>query len=100
MPYGILAAYHFFPVVKEEYSVVGAALQVRGVKAGPCSTRRLFPMLVHALERSESLAMAMESRGFENGSPRAVAFWVELRPVDFLFLFGLNGALLAGLILL
>ena len=98
--YGILAAYHFFPVVKEEYAVVGAALQVRGVKAGLCSTRRLFPMLVHALERSESLAMAMESRGFESGSPRAVAFRVELRPVDFLFLFGLNGALLAGLILL
>lgn len=98
--YGILAAYHFFPVVKEEYAVVGAALQVRGIKAGLCSTRRLFPMLVHALERSESLAMAMESRGFESGSPRAVAFRVELRPVDFLFLFGLNGALLAGLILL
>ncbi len=96
--YGILAAYHFFPVVRDEYAIVGAALQVRGVKAGPFSTKRLFPMLVHALERSESLAMAMESRGFESGIPRAVAFRVPLRAVDFLFLFGLNGALVAGLI--
>lgn len=98
--YGILAAYHFFPVVQSEYSTVGAALKVRGVKAGPFSTRRLFPMLVHALERSESLAMAMESRGFEEGHPRAVAFRVPLRVRDFVFLFALNGAILAGLILL
>ena len=98
--YGILAAYHFFPVVREEYRIVGAALRVRGVKAGPFSTRRLFPMLAHALERSESLAMAMESRGFESRQPRAVAFRVPLRAVDFLFLIGLNGALAAGLFFL
>lgn len=98
--YGILAAYHFFPVVREEYKVVGTALQVRGVKAGPFSTKRLFPMLAHALERSESLAMAMESRGFESEQPRAVAFRVPLRPVDVVFLIGLNGALAVGLFLL
>jgi len=98
--YGILAAYHFFPVVKEEYGIVGAALKVRGVKAGPLSTKRLFPMLVQAMERSESLAMAMESRGFQENVPRAVAFRVRLRWVDFLFLFGLNGLIIAGLRLL
>ncbi|MDO4494125.1 MAG: energy-coupling factor transporter transmembrane component T [Clostridia bacterium] len=98
--YGILAAYHFFPVVQSEYGTVGAALKVRGVKAGPFSTKRLFPMLVHALERSENLAMAMESRGFEAGKPRACAFRVPLRARDFVFLFGLNGAVLAGLFLL
>lgn len=96
--YGILAAYHFFPVVREEYDIVQAALQVRGVKVGPFSTKRLFPMLVHALERSEALAMAMESRGFEGGEPRAVAFRVPFRAVDVLFLLGLNGALLMGLL--
>ena len=31
--YGVLAAYHFFPVVTEEFTVVGAALKVRGVRA-------------------------------------------------------------------
>ena len=98
--YGILAAYHFFPIVREEYRTVGASLQVRGVKAGPFSPKRLFPMLAHALERSESLAMAMESRGFENKKPRAVAFRVELKGIDFVFLIGLNAALAAGLIFL
>ena len=98
--YGILAAYHFFPIVREEYRTVGASLQVRGIKAGPFSPKRLFPMLAHALERSESLAMAMESRGFENKKPRAVAFRVELKGIDFVFLIGLNAALAAGLIFL
>lgn len=98
--YGILAAYHFFPVVQSEYGTVGAALKMRGVKAGPFSTKRLFPMLVHALERSESLAMAMESRGFDETHPRAVAFKIPLRARDFVFLFAVNGAVIAGLLLL
>ena len=98
--YGILAAYHFFPVVRSEYATVGAALKVRGIHAGPFSTRRIFPMLVHALERSESLAMAMESRGFEDGVPRGVAFRIPLHLRDFLFLFGVNGLILAGFFLL
>ena len=95
--YGILAAYHFFPVVRSEYATVGAALKVRGIHAGPFSTKRIFPMLVHALERSESLAMAMESRGFEDGVPRAVAFQIPLHGWDFAFLIGVNGLILAGM---
>lgn len=98
--YGILGAYHFFPVVKEEYGIVGAALKVRGVKAGPISTKRLFPMLVQAMERSESLAMAMESRGFQDDAPRATAFRVNVHAADYLFLFGLNGLIILGLIFL
>jgi len=98
--YGILAAYHFFPVVRSEFTTVGAALRLRGIKTSPFSPRRLFPMLVHALERSESLAMAMESRGFESGQPRAVAFRVPLRWYDFFFLFGFNAAIALGLIFL
>ena len=98
--YVILAAYHFFPVVREEYGIVGAALKARGVKAGPLSTKRLFPMLVQAMERSESLAMAMESRGFHNDVRRAVAFRTRVRPVDFVFLLGLNGLIIAGLLFL
>lgn len=98
--YGILAAYHFFPVVREEYGIVGAALKARGVKAGPVSTKRLFPMLVQAMERSESLAMAMESRGFQDNASRAAAFQTRVRPADFCFLFGLNGLIIAGLLFL
>jgi len=98
--YGILAAYHFFPVVREEYDIVGAALQVRGVKTGPVSTKRLFPMLVQAMERSESLAMAMESRGFQDEAPRAQAFQVGVCCKDYLFLIGLNGLIILGLLFL
>jgi energy-coupling factor transport system permease protein len=98
--YGILAAYHFFPVVQEEYGIVGAALSVRGVKAGPLSTKRLFPMLVQAMERSESLAMAMESRGFQDDVPRAIAFRTKVTLADWIFGIGLNGGILMGLLFL
>lgn len=98
--YGILAAYHFFPVVREEYFIVGAALKVRGIRTGPVSPRRLFPMLVQAMERSESLAMAMESRGFEEHAPRSVAFPMRTSPADLGFLAGLNGAIILGLVYL
>lgn len=98
--YGILAAYHFFPVVRSEYHIVATALQVRGIKAGPLSSKRMFPMLVHALERSESLAMAMESRGFDNSQPRGIAFRVPVRWQDWVFLLAVPGAIAAGLLLL
>ena len=98
--YGILAAYHFFPVVREEYATVGSALRVRGIRVNPFSPKRMFPMLVHALERSESLAMAMESRGFQDGRPRSVAFRVPFGAVDIVFLIAVPAAILAGLWLL
>ena len=94
----LFRSYHFFPVVREEYDIVGAALQVRGVKTGPVSTKRLFPMLVQAMERSESLAMAMESRGFQDEAPRAQAFQVGVCWKDYLFLIGLNGLIVLGLL--
>ena len=97
--YGVLAAYHFFPVVREEFGVVGAALKVRGVKASPFSTKRLLPMMAHALERSESLAMAMESRGFEGPAPRRTAFRVPVRARDVAFLVGVPALVIAGLVL-
>ena len=97
--YGILAAYHFFPTVRDEYAQVGAALKVRGVHVGALSSRRVVPMLAHALERSESLAMAMESRGFEDGVPRRCAFRVPLRARDLVFAVGLNVAVIAALVL-
>ncbi len=98
--YGILAAYHFFPVICEEYSIVGAAFKVRGIKVSPLSSRRLFPMLAQAMERSASLAMAMESRGFENEAPRAIAFRTKVHVADKIFLVGLNIFIIAGLVFL
>ena len=96
--YGVLAAYHFFPVVRDEYGEVGLALRARGVRVGPLSPRRVVPMLAHALERSESLAMAMESRGFEDGRERRCAFEVPLCARDLAFAVGLNVAIVVALI--
>ena len=96
--YGVLAAYHFFPVVRDECGEVGLALRARGVRVGPLSPRRVVPMLAHALERSESLAMAMESRGFEDGAARRCAFEVPLRARDIVFAVGVNAAIVVALI--
>lgn len=98
--YGILAAWHFFPIVQSEYETVRQALLVRGIKTGPFSRKRMFPMLVHAIERSESIAMAMESRGFDDGAPRRVAFEIPLRAADFVFLFSVTAGLLAAILAL
>ncbi|MDR3254152.1 MAG: energy-coupling factor transporter transmembrane protein EcfT [Synergistaceae bacterium] len=98
--YGLLAAYHFFPVVRDEYEIVRSALAVRGIKAGPLSKKRFFPMLVHAFERSESIAMAMESRGFDSDAERGVAFSVPFGKIDFVFLFAVNAGVIAGIMLI
>ncbi len=58
----------------------------------------MIPMLAHALERSESLAMVMESRGFEDGERRLLAFKVPLRARDIVFAVGLNVAIVAALV--
>jgi energy-coupling factor transporter transmembrane protein EcfT len=94
--YGLLAAYHFFPVVREEYGIVRSALAVRGVKTWPFSKKRLLPMLIHAFERSESVAMAMESRGFDGAAPRGVAFPSRARKADFVFMFAVTAGVAAG----
>jgi energy-coupling factor transport system permease protein len=94
--YGLLAAYHFFPVVRDEYGIVRSALAVRGVKAGPFSGKCLLPMLIHAFERSESIAMAMESHGFDGAAPRGIAFPVPLRGADFVFMFAVTAGVVAG----
>jgi energy-coupling factor transport system permease protein len=98
--YGILAAYGFLPTIKNEYELVKAAIYVRGVKAGPFSPKRLFPMLVRAFRRSENLAMGMESRGFNPLAKRGQAFKVKLSVFDFVFLFGFVGLVILGLVFL
>jgi energy-coupling factor transport system permease protein len=98
--YGLLAAYHFLPVIKGEFELVRAAMAVRGVKAMPWSTKRLVPMLVRAFRRSENLAMAMESRGFYPKAKRGRAFPVPVRGIDYMFLVLSVGLTLTGRFLL
>jgi energy-coupling factor transport system permease protein len=87
LTYALIAAYHFLPVVRSEYELVRAATVIRGVKVWPLSSKLMIPMLVRAFRRSESLAMAMESRGFNPEAPRGQATAIPLRLRDALFMF-------------
>jgi energy-coupling factor transport system permease protein len=95
--YGMIAAYGFIPTIREEHFLVGAALRVRGVRAGPFSPARLLPMLVRAFRRSGAVAMAMESRGFNPEAPRGRAFEVPLGAQDIAFLVVFVGLVALGL---
>ena len=60
----------------------------------------LTPEFLASGEALSHIAMAMESRGFQNDAPRAVAFRVRFGWVDIAFLIGLPAAILIGLWLL
>ena len=68
--YGILAAFHLMPGMAREYAQVRTAFAARGLKAGPLSMKPVFTMLVNSVRWSESIAMAMESKGFCGDAPR------------------------------
>ena len=68
--YGILAAFHLMPGMAREYAQVRTAFAVRGLKNGPLSMKPVFTMLVNSVRWSESIAMAMESKGFCGDAPR------------------------------
>ncbi|QUY65648.1 energy-coupling factor transporter transmembrane protein EcfT [Helcococcus kunzii] len=97
--YSILAAYNFFPIIKSEYNIVRGSAKIRGIHANPLSTKYLLPMVVHSIERSESLAMAMVSRGFDEHAERGIAFNTSFSYLDVVFLVGVNLAIIVGLIL-
>lgn len=80
--YGILAAYNFIPIVKNEYKNISHAYRARGVK------RNLFmlPMLVTAIRASENIAMAMESKGFQVGGKRSQYTKLKVDKIDYLLL--------------
>ena len=69
--YGILAAFHLMPGMIREFKQVRVAYKVRGIKTRPWSMKPVFTMLVNAVRWSESIAMAMESKGFSGESKRS-----------------------------
>ncbi|MDD6675866.1 MAG: energy-coupling factor transporter transmembrane component T [Lactimicrobium massiliense] len=73
--YGMLAAFHLLPHMADELKSVQLAYRVRGMHVSFLSRRVLFTMLVNSIHWSESLAMAMESKGFDGDAPRT---WCEI----------------------
>ena len=62
--YGVLAAVHLMPNMVREFRQVKLAYRTRGVKVHALSIGPIFTMLVNSIRWSESVAMAMESKGF------------------------------------
>ncbi|MEU1811323.1 energy-coupling factor transporter transmembrane component T family protein [Micromonospora aurantiaca (nom. illeg.)] len=77
---GALAAFRMVPLLEQEWRMISMARRARGVDAGrnPVAKLRLFAstaftLLVGAIRRGTRLAVAMDARGFDAGTPRTVA---------------------------
>ncbi len=98
--YGILAAFHLMPGMVREYKEVRIAYQVRGIKPHAWSMKPLFTMLVNAVRWSESLAMAMESKGFCGSAKRSYYFIPRVKIWDLLASLLMLGAIVLGMLFL
>jgi energy-coupling factor transport system permease protein len=77
---GALAAFRLLPLLASEWRTLALARRARGIDAGrnPLAKVRLFvstafALLVGALRRGVRLAVAMDARGFDAGTPRTYA---------------------------
>ena len=98
---GALAAFRMVPLLEQEWRMISMARRARGVDAGrnPVAKLRLFAstaftLLVGAIRRGTRLAVAMDARGFDAGTPRTVARPQRFTGADALLVAG--AALLAG----
>ncbi|MER5337167.1 energy-coupling factor transporter transmembrane component T [Micromonospora sp. NPDC002717] len=98
---GALAAFRLVPLLGQEWQMIAMARRARGVAAGrnPLAKLRLFvstafALLVGAIRRGTRLAVAMDARGFDAGTPRTVARRQRFVAADGLLIAG--AALLAG----
>ncbi|WP_431947854.1 energy-coupling factor transporter transmembrane component T family protein [Micromonospora marina] len=98
---GALAAFRMVPLLEQEWRMISMARRARGVDAGrnPVAKLRLFAstaftLLVGAIRRGTRLAVAMDARGFDAGTPRTVARPQRFTRADTLLIIG--AALLAG----
>lgn len=83
--YGVLAAFNLIPQLRDELRQIRLSYRVRGYHPTPLSVKVLFTALVNAVRRSESLAMAMESKGFEDEGERSYARSVSIRSFDLIW---------------
>ncbi|PWU50947.1 energy-coupling factor transporter transmembrane protein EcfT [Micromonospora globispora] len=98
---GALAAFRLVPLLEQEWETISMARRARGVDAGrnPLAKLRLFvstafALLVGAIRRGTRLAVAMDARGFDAGTPRTVARRQRFTTGDALLIAG--AAALAG----
>lgn len=90
---GALATLRLVPILRVEWQSIGMARRARGVDAGrnPLVAARLglaavVILLVSTIRRAARLAMAMDARGFDSGTPRTLARPPRMRRADWLLL--------------
>lgn len=97
--YGVLAAFHLLPNIKKEYDDARLAYEIRGIHLSPLSLKPVFTALVNSIRWSESVAMAMESKGFSGDSDRTYYAVTAVRWYDFLFAFAGIGGMAVGMVI-
>lgn len=97
--YGMLSAFHLMPHMVKELRSVQLAFRVRGIHVSIVSRRVLFTMLVNSVRWSESLAMAMESKGFDGDAERTWCEIPQVHRIDILLAVCSVAAVTAGMIL-
>ena len=83
--YGILAAIHLMPNLVREFKAVRLAFLVRGASLHRHPLQLVFTMLVNAIRWSETVAMAMESKGFYGDGERTYYSIPKLSWFDWLY---------------
>ncbi len=98
--YGILAAIHLMPTMTREFSNVKLAFRTRGMRVHWYSLKPIFTMLVNSIRWSESVAMAMESKGFCGDAERTYYSVPKIHWYDLACSLGSIGAIVTGMLLL
>lgn len=98
--YGVLAAFHLLPNIKEELQKTKLAFKVRGIPVHWYSVKPVFAMLVNTIRWSESVAMAMEAKGFDGEGRRSYYTVTYLYWFDWCFFVGMVLLVLTGTIFL
>jgi len=94
--YGILAAFHLGPMMPYEYKKTAHAFLARGQNFFPLSPKVLAPFVIKAVRWSESLAVAMESKGFDQNGQRSRLRVMQVRWFDYAFIVLSTGLTLFG----
>ncbi|WP_227935427.1 energy-coupling factor transporter transmembrane component T family protein [Alkalihalobacillus deserti] len=90
--YGMMAAYRFLPLFRQELTQVRAAHRIRGlgeargIKGRVKETKRyIIPLLASAIRKAERVAIAMESKGFDGDRQRSYYHRVPWSKYDLIF---------------
>ncbi len=94
--YGMMAAYRFIPLFKQELNQVRAAHKIRGLGEPRGIKERIIeikrysiPLLASAIRKAERVAIAMESKGFDGNRNRTYYHVIRWSKADLTFGMGI-----------